>query len=295
MCSVNDESNASLLASLLFETVDECECECDEGAVKTEQHEDGDIKDGDIKSETLLNHTYPKDKASFSEVDSAYSNEFSRFVNTGYMERHGILKSGERRFECDICECGFSTKRHLERHNNTFHNDEHPFNCTICGTRLTRKYIMLKMQTTATTHSGERSFKCDTCEAAMNNLNGLEVQNKSHIDLKPLKCSTCGAGFNRKSVLIIHSRIHTGEKPFKCDICDARFTQKGTLKTHKKTHSKVKNRIQLHCGICGQEFNLKPQFIEHARIHSCKKQFKCDICDARFNHEESWKVHNTTQ
>lgn len=55
---------------------------------------------------------------------------------------------------------------------------------------------------------------------------------------RPYKCDTCEKEFNYLTTYKRHLNIHKGEKPFACDHCDKKFTRLNYLKNHLNTHAK---------------------------------------------------------
>ena len=56
-----------------------------------------------------------------------------------------------------------------------------------------------------------------------------------HTGEKPFKCATCDYTARTKGNLDNHMRKHTGERPFICKLCQKSYTQKSSLNTHIKT------------------------------------------------------------
>ena len=55
---------------------------------------------------------------------------------------------------------------------------------------------------------------------------------------RPYKCDTCEKEFNYLTTYKRHLNIHKGEKPFACEHCDKKFTRLNYLKNHLNTHAK---------------------------------------------------------
>ena len=62
---------------------------------------------------------------------------------------------------------------------------------------------------------------------------------------RPFKCKTCDVSFKESGNLRKHIRTHTGERPFKCKTCDASFNESGNLKAHERTHTDERQCLEV--------------------------------------------------
>lgn len=45
------------------------------------------------------------------------------------------------------------------------------------------------------------------------------------------------------------------------------------------------------CGFCGKGFKRREHLINHERVHTGEKPFKCELCDAAFGDPSNWRKH----
>lgn len=86
---------------------------------------------------------------------------------------------------------------------------------------------------------------------------------------RTFKCDQCDATFKRKDTLNVHIQVvHDGHKKYKCDLCEKAFVTPSVLKSHKKVPY-VPNSVNMHFHfIC----RLRKDLILHKMIWAERKQ-----------------------
>ena len=156
--------------------------------------------------------------------------------------------------------------------------------CVHCARPFKESYA-LKLHIRRT-HTGEKPFKCTTCEKEFSTRRSLKEHELDHVDTWPFLCTACGRQFKRGYQLTSHKRVHTGERPFPCIECGEAFNQATTLARHSLIHSGERPYV---CGTCNQGFRQRASLKLHMQSHTCGSQSSGE----RFG-QSKLDVHQTT-
>ncbi|KAI7817931.1 hypothetical protein BC939DRAFT_464517 [Gamsiella multidivaricata] len=159
---------------------------------------------------------------------------------------------GKSEYICEWANCdrqgrGFGQRQKAMRHIQT-HTGDKPFQCQVCQKRFSEANIMAQHMRT---HTGEKPFKCTEpgCGRQFSISGALTIHRRVHTGEKPFKCKFdgCDKWFAESSNLTKHLRVHTGERPFQCPYvgCDKRFSRPDQVTRHKKTHLTDNERMAM--------------------------------------------------
>ncbi|XP_074084433.1 PR domain zinc finger protein 5 isoform X4 [Macrotis lagotis] len=191
-------------------------------------------------------------------------------------------------FECQECNKKFITPNQLKRHMIT-HSGERTFKCDQCDATFKRKDTLnVHIQVV---HDGHKKYKCDLCDKAFVTPSVLKSHKKTHTGEKEKICPYCGQKFASNGTLRVHIRSHTGERPYQCHYCDKAFSKNDGLKMHIRTHTREK---PYQCSECNKAFSQKRGLDEHMRTHTGEKPFQCDVCDLSFSLKKMLIRHKLT-
>ncbi|CAH1237716.1 unnamed protein product [Diabrotica balteata] len=161
----------------------------------------------------------------------------------------------------------------------------------ISRKRFQQNKVKMKSERSLITHTGENSYKCETCLKEFTVLSYLKRHLRVHTGEKPYKCEICFRLFTRADNLRSHMRSHTGEKPYKCEFCFKQFSEAGSLKKHLRMHT---GENPYTCELCFKQFSRSDYLKTHLRRHSAAKPYKCEICCKQFSLAQHLKFHLIT-
>ncbi|XP_041983747.1 zinc finger protein 678-like isoform X2 [Aricia agestis] len=103
--------------------------------------------------------------------------------------------------------------------------------CEQCGKMFACKALLLDHMMS---HSGEKRFKCETCDKAFTNKNNLAVHQRVHgAQVPTYRCPFCERQFHFYQNCNRHVKtVHKGVKQFQCEICGKEFTSAAGQRAH---------------------------------------------------------------
>lgn len=121
-----------------------------------------------------------------------------------------------------------------------------------------------------------------------------------HEDTLPFLCTICGKRFTYITKLNYHVRDkHPSESELKaasypCRVCGIRFSRPYDLKRHRPTHHEKEVTV-LTCDICQRQFAARKLLVQHMRIHTGLKTYKCRYCEMSFAQAAGKRGHERSK
>ncbi|KAG8556037.1 hypothetical protein GDO81_017907 [Engystomops pustulosus] len=224
------------------------------------------------------------------------------FDRVGKYESHTRVHTGEKPFECDICNMRYSTKSYLtvhrKKHSSETDLPRKDHKCPFCSKlHASRKTLVKHVRRFHAENAQEfvtikriknDGWKCDICNKSFMRQLHLQEHMLLHSQDKPFKCTYCDEQFKSRFKRLKHQeKYHLG--PFPCPICGRQFNDSGNLRRHiEYTHG---GKRKWTCRICGKSVRERTTLKEHLRIHSGEKPHLCSICGQNFRHGSSYRLH----
>ena len=227
-----------------------------------------------------------------SENKKSKANKMFECIHCGdiFKTKNEFVKHSQKHTEklphqCKDCMEGFLKASEYKEHCNKVHNNDRPFECLVCGKRLSSMGIL---KNHSGIHSGNRPFHCTACNKSFLTKTNLDDHLRKHVNAREFECQVCQKRFNLKGALRQHEKVHKEDKPFKCDYCSMAFPRGPSLWRHVRTHTGEK---PYRCDICGKTFARVENCAEHRRIHTGQRPYVCKICNKTFRDSGNFSNH----
>ncbi|KAL7742719.1 hypothetical protein ACLKA6_013061 [Drosophila palustris] len=308
----NDHVHVDLAQIALLDQDQDHETAKDENTIATRRRRRVQQKDAQIENEmptdaNLERMTTAEGTSEFNEENSATDDNDDEQED----DTRDML------FQCDQCDRAYNTKRSLQSHKRSKHNERKPrikhstASRLDAGSTLDRhkkqqsrkgpakiyKCDELECNQTFRTERDLRGHRwkhtgifCDICGKPFTQSGNMMRHRQRHSGIKPYKCqeTDCGATFYTQKELTSHNICHTGRMPCICEICGRPCRDRGVLTAHMRRHT---GERPAKCEVCDKSFYSFHDLNVHAVSHTNLRPFVCDVCGSTFQRKKALRVH----
>lgn len=260
-----------------------------------------------IKKEIDDDDYVPKVKKTVRTRKSKVKSSKESTVSKRYVHK---LKPNQkaRSWCCKLCFEEFTTRKNLEEHRRTLHDDieeldlpendnkytfdeVHEFyTCNNCSAEFQTKEEVEKH-----VEIHDEKYECQVCNEVVRGALNFSSHMQQHREDKHFPCPLCPHIASRKSAMLTHiSRLHFRKYDFQCRTCGKCFNDATTFKEHENFHLGVKPFI---CIVCSKEFVYSRYLIAHqirnhrVRVLDKDSKTQCHMCTKIFARSETLVKH----
>jgi len=213
------------------------------------------------------------------------------FKKPSELARH--QQTHERPFPCEICLNSFISQQKLDSHFKTHTSDNvkkiRPrLPCHLCEKTFEKNSDLLRH---IRMHTGERPYKCDKCSKGFTQSNSLKIHKKTHekeilnFDVANLQESYMQRNIVVNNGLTVPILVAENQNHIPLNSNDE---QEGILNSNLPQNP-------LHpCHVCEKTFKKKSHLLNHIKIHTGERPYKCDECSKAFIESSKLQRHKKT-
>ncbi|XP_033870027.3 zinc finger protein 91-like [Acipenser ruthenus] len=272
----------------------------------------------EVNSNVIPNDLHGVDWSSSNGIDTSDWSELERQVTLKQiLQEHQFNSSSEgktinhnrRVHQCTVCQKCFNSPYKLQRHF-LIHTGQKPFQCSDCGKSF-RQLVHLKLHTrtheepSTSMHSfenvefGNRNIS-NNCQQHPNDSKSSEFEDNSGISLQSYKLQDLE--FNNSEIPEISDSAFSDS--YHLEGCafnsskslEYKVTEKCLETENKSAHRSPKGRQNMkhQCIVCLKCFNSPSKLNRHSLIHTDQRPFNCQECGKTFRQLAHLKVHQQT-